>query len=242
MQSYTVHSYGGPYLHPLLLRCSNLSATNSAPPVSSLLWLLAVVSALRPTYTWPKPPFPSLPSTVYSGELANLTFFGTGVVLASSSLPSRSPVGSRGLISSMSGISTMNLSEATLSFAAAAAGWDRPASLLPRLSAGAGDSSRWAAIFSSMSITAGSPTFAAAAAVRVRPRRPAPPAPLPYRRLAGGAVSFSPSRPRSQLPLAPLPPFSPAAGAAALVPAPPPPSRAFASRAACLVGRSRLCG
>mmetsp|Transcript_36797 Transcript_36797/g.94102 ORF Transcript_36797/g.94102 Transcript_36797/m.94102 type:complete len:206 (-) Transcript_36797:888-1505(-) len=88
MQSYTVHSYGGPYLHPLLLRCSNLSATNSAPPVSSLLWLLAVVSALRPTYTWPKPPFPSCRSTMYSGLPSTWHFSGRGDVEASSSFTS----------------------------------------------------------------------------------------------------------------------------------------------------------
>ena len=56
-------------MHPLLDRCSNFKAISFAPgPMCSFAPFAVDVVALLPTYTWPKPPFPSFLSTMYTGE------------------------------------------------------------------------------------------------------------------------------------------------------------------------------
>ena len=56
-------------MHPLLDRCSNFKAISFAPgPMCSFAPFAVDVVALLPTYTWPKPPFPSFLSTMYVGD------------------------------------------------------------------------------------------------------------------------------------------------------------------------------
>ena len=56
-------------MHPLLDRCSNFKGISFAPgPMCSFAPFAVDVVALLPTYTCPKPPFPSFLSTMYTGE------------------------------------------------------------------------------------------------------------------------------------------------------------------------------
>ena len=74
-------------MHPLLDRCSNFKAISFAPgPMCSFAPFAVDVVALLPTYTWPKPPFPSFLSTMYTGEPPTCVCFTLKRSLRSDSL------------------------------------------------------------------------------------------------------------------------------------------------------------